>query len=89
MEYSYPISMDWSVEEIISVINFFEIIEKVYKQGVNRKEMMAHYRKFKKVVPSIAEEKKIFREFQEMSGYSAYHAVKMMKESKDTDMIRL
>ncbi|MED3642700.1 UPF0223 family protein [Caldifermentibacillus hisashii] len=90
MEYSYPISMDWTTEEIISVIQFFEAIEKVYDKGIERTQLMEQYRKFKQVVPSIGEEKKVFREFEEVSGYSAYHAVKKLKESNvDTEIIKL
>ncbi|MEN0659264.1 UPF0223 family protein [Caldifermentibacillus hisashii] len=90
MEYSYPISMDWTTEEIISVVQFFEAIEKVYDKGIERTRLMEQYRKFKQVVPSIGEEKKVFREFEEVSGYSAYHAVKKLKESNvDTEIIKL
>ncbi|WAA11102.1 UPF0223 family protein [Fervidibacillus albus] len=89
MEFAYPISMDWTTKEIIDVVRFFESVEKVYDQGMERNQMMERYRKFKQVVPSIGEEKKIFREFQEVSGLSAYHAVKKMKESKDGQTIRL
>lgn len=89
MEYSYPISIDWSTDEIIIVIQFFEAIEKVYEKGVQRAVLMEKYRKFKLVVPSIGEEKKVFREFEDVSGYSAYHAVKKMKEATDKDIIKL
>ena len=69
MNYSYPISIDWSTEEIVKVVQFFEAIEKVYHQGVKRNELMDKYRKFKDVVPSIGEEKRIFREFEDVSGF--------------------
>lgn len=36
MEYSYPISMDWTTDEIIAVVQFFEAIEKVYEKGIQR-----------------------------------------------------
>ncbi|WAA13243.1 UPF0223 family protein [Fervidibacillus halotolerans] len=88
-EYTYPISMDWTTQEIIDVVQFFESVEKVYEQGMERKRLMERYRKFKKVVPSIGEERKIFREFEEVSGLSAYHVVKKMKELKEGQMIRL
>lgn len=89
MEYSYPISMDWTTDEIIAVVQFFEAIEKVYEKGIQRDQLMEKYRKFKQIVPSIGEEKKIFREFEEVSGYSAYHAVKKMKEEKDITLLKL
>ncbi|MCU9612249.1 UPF0223 family protein [Caldibacillus lycopersici] len=83
MEYSYPISFDWSTDEIINVVQFFEAIEKVYGNGITKKELMEKYRLFKQVVPSIGEEKSIFREFEQVSGYASYKAVKMMKETDD------
>lgn len=89
MEYSYPIDPDWSTEEIITVVQFFQCIEKVFEKGVKRRELLATYRKFKQVVPSIGEEKKIFREFEEVSGYSPYKAVKTMKEMEEDRVIKL
>lgn len=89
MEYSYPISMDWSTEEIIDVVQFFESIEKSYQNGVKREKLMEQYQKFKVIVPSIGEERKIFREFEEISGFSGYHVVKKMKESEDGATIKL
>ncbi|MBN4916975.1 UPF0223 family protein [Staphylococcus sp. EG-SA-23] len=37
MEYEYPIDLDWSNEEMISVINFFNHVEKYYESGVTVK----------------------------------------------------
>lgn len=81
--------MDWTTEEIIHVVEFFEAIEKVYENGVRKTELHERYRKFKNVVPAIGEERKIFREFEEVSSFSAYHAIKKMKESKEQDIIKL
>ncbi|WP_210469528.1 UPF0223 family protein [Sporosarcina sp. 6E9] len=76
MEYSYPLRTDWATDEIISVIAFYEVIEKAYEAGTERDEIMNAYREFKKVVPSKAEEKTLLKEFEEASGYSSYHIVK-------------
>ncbi|MBO1915133.1 UPF0223 family protein, partial [Microvirga sp. 3-52] len=54
MEYSYPLRTDWATDEIISVIAFYEVIEKAYEAGTERDEIMNAYREFKKVVPSKA-----------------------------------
>lgn len=89
MEYSYPISIDWSTEEIIDVVEFFQLIEQAYESGVQREKLMEQYRKFKKVVPSIGEEKRIFQEFEDVSGLSSYQAVKCMKEIEDGTLIKL
>lgn len=89
MEYSYPFSIDWTTDEIVDVVEFFEAIEKAYEKGVNRQELMNKYRKFKIVVPSMAEEKTYFREFEEESGYVSFNVVKKMKEASDADLIRI
>ncbi|HZG70878.1 MAG TPA: UPF0223 family protein [Chondromyces sp.] len=89
MEYSYPFSSDWTTEEVVDVIQFFETIEKVYERGVKRNELMSKYRRFKEIVPSIAEEKKLSKEFEEVSGYSTYHAIKKMKEAAEDDVIKV
>ncbi|QTD42453.1 UPF0223 family protein [Sporosarcina sp. Te-1] len=87
MEYSYPIRHDWSTQEIIEVVSFFEMIEKAYETKVERAEFMQAYRKFKGIVPSMAEEKTLFKEFEEASGLNSYHIVKLAKEANDGDAI--
>lgn len=89
MEYSYPFSIEWTTDEIVDVVEFFEAIEKAYEKGIKRQELMDKYRKFKKVVPSMAEEKTYFREFEEESGYVSFHVVKKMKEASDDELIRI
>lgn len=89
MEYQYPIDPDWSTEEIVDVIKFFECVEKGYESGVNREELLRVYRRFKEIVPSKAEEKKIFDEFQETSGYSSYLIIKKSKELDDMKSIKM
>lgn len=83
-EYSYPIEFDWTTEEIIKVVSFYETVENVYEQGVPGETFMQKYREFKTVVRSIAEEKTAFREFEDVSGYAAYPAVKAAKEGHFT-----
>ena len=89
MEYSYPFSIDWSTAEIVDVIKFFEGIEQAYEKGIKREVMMAKYRRFKEIVPSQAEEKSIFREFEEASGYVSYPAIKQTKEATDGMIIKV
>lgn len=83
-EYSYPLDFEWTTDEIIKVVSFYETIEKVYEQGVSGEVFMQKYRDFKTVVRSIAEEKTAFREFEEVSGYAAYPAVKAAKEGQSS-----
>ncbi|WP_203362181.1 UPF0223 family protein [Bacillus sp. REN10] len=89
MEYSYPFSTDWTTEEVIDVIKFFEAIEKAYEKGVDKAELMTAYRRFKEIVPSKAEEKKLCNEFEDASGYSSYHAVQKMKTAEDGQRIKM
>lgn len=87
MEYQYPLDYSWSTEETIDVIHFFEAIEKAYEKGINREELLAIYRRFKEIVPSKAEEKKLCNEFEEMSGYSSYRTIKTAKDAESNQRI--
>lgn len=89
MDYSYPFSIDWSTDEIIDVVAFFEGIEMAYEKGIKRQDLLARYRRFKEVVPSIAEEKTYFREFEEESGYASFPAIKDMKAKNDDEIIKV
>jgi uncharacterized protein YktA (UPF0223 family) len=89
MEYQYPIDYSWSTDEIVDVIKFFEAIEKAYEKGIERDELMKVYRRFKEIVPSIAEEKTVCGEFEEISGYSSYRTIKKAKESSSGDRIKM
>ncbi|WP_096199196.1 UPF0223 family protein [Bacillus sp. FJAT-45350] len=91
MEHSVnmPISLDWSKEEVIDVMEFFQGIEKVYSKGLERDRLMNLYRRFKEIVPSKSEEKQIFNQFDSDSGLSCYHAVKKAKESESGLIIKL
>ncbi|WP_391208310.1 UPF0223 family protein [Psychrobacillus sp. L4] len=88
MDYTYPFSLDWSTKEIVDVVQFFEVIENAYEKGVKREELLKKYRRFKEIVPSIAEEKTYFREFEKESGYASYPIIKQMKEKEDGVLIR-
>ena len=89
MEYSYPLSTDWTTQEMVDVVHFFEAVEAAYEKGIKREVFMAKYRRFKEIVPSQAAEKTILREFEQASGYVGYKAVKQAKEAADGQIIRL
>ncbi|MDR0137197.1 UPF0223 family protein [Metabacillus idriensis] len=89
MDYQYPIQPDWSTNEIIDVIAFFQSIEKAYEKGISREDLMKAYRRFKEIVPGKAEEKNLCDDFEEMSGYSSYRAIKKSRESSDSDQIKM
>ncbi|TCT26928.1 uncharacterized protein YktA (UPF0223 family) [Melghiribacillus thermohalophilus] len=82
MEYHYPIDETWSKKEVIDVIHFFQMVENAYEKGVNRDDLLHSYTRFKQIVPSKSEEKKLCREFEKGSGYSCYHAVKRARSAE-------
>lgn len=88
-EYQYPLRADWSTEEVVEVIDFFTKVEQAYESSVDREEFMKHYRSFKKVVPSMAEEKTLCKEFEESSGYVAFRVVKLAKESTVGEQLKI
>ncbi|MEK5039702.1 UPF0223 family protein [Sporosarcina sp. FSL K6-3457] len=88
MDYNYPIRHDWSTAEMITVVAFYEAVEKAYESGISKEQLMEAYRGFKKVVPAMAEEKTLDKEFEEASGYVSYRVVKAAKEAADGEMIR-
>ncbi|MER1955840.1 MAG: UPF0223 family protein [Solibacillus sp.] len=89
MEYSYPLNTDWTTQEMVAVVQFFEVIELAYEKGVKREVVMTRYKRFKEIVPSQAEEKTICREFEEASKYVPYRVVKLAKELADGQIVRM
>lgn len=85
-EYQYPIDIDWTTEEMIQVVEMWTVLEQAYEKGVDTAIFLETYKDFKKVIRSIGEEKKLGREFEELSGYSLYRAV---QEAKKTSQKRL
>lgn len=89
MEYSYPLSTDWTTEEMVDVVHFFEAIEAAYEKGIAREQFMRVYRRFKEIVPSQAEEKTILKQFEQASGYVGYKAIQLAKQLADGQTVRL
>lgn len=81
MEYNYPLDYQWSTEEIILVITLYNAVEQAYEEGIHRDEFMKAYQGFKTVVDSKSEEKQIDREFKNISGYSIYQVVTLIKDN--------
>ncbi|GAE33795.1 UPF0223 family protein [Halalkalibacter akibai] len=84
MESKWQISLDWSTEEVVCVIEFFEVVEKAYKGGVDREKVLALYRRFKEIVPSKSEEKQLFKQYDEELGISSYKVIKKAREETST-----
>ena len=72
---------------MVTIVKFYEAIEKAYEKGIIREELMGLYRRFKEIVPSKAEEKKIDKEFQ-VSGYSIYRAIQRAKEVEEQKVVK-
>ena len=58
------------------------------KMVSSEKNLMKKYRRFKEIVPSMAEEKTYFREFEKESGYASFPIIKKMKETNDGAIIK-
>ena len=82
-QYSYPLDLSWSTEELASVLSFYNDVETAYEGKVEAKRLLESYKKFKVVVPSKSEEKRLGREFEIASGYSFYRAVQLAKEKEE------
>ena len=89
MEYQYPIDIDWTTEEIVDVVKFFECIELAYEKGIEKDALMEQYKVFKKIVPGKAQEKNVCDEFEESSGYSTYRTIKKAKEAETGAKIKM
>ncbi|WP_409305955.1 UPF0223 family protein [Peribacillus sp. SCS-155] len=89
MDYQYPMDLDWKTEEVIDAIKFYEAIEKAYEDKILKEDLLTAYRRFKEIVPGKADEKRYDEEFEEVSGYSSYRAVKKAKETDDGSWVSM
>lgn len=61
MEYQYPLDLDWTNDEMMKVIHFFNKIENYYEASVKGDEVLNAYKNFKHIVPGKADEKQILK----------------------------
>ena len=54
-QYSYPLDLSWSTEELASVLLFLIDVEAAYESKVEAKKLLNSYKGFKLVVPSKSE----------------------------------
>jgi uncharacterized protein YktA (UPF0223 family) len=80
--YEYPLNLDWNTEEMVAVIAMWNAVEKAYEKGVKISDLLTAYQDFKKVVPSIGEEKQLGKQFESSSSYSLYRTIKNAKEKQ-------
>lgn len=80
--FTYPIVEDWTRDEMISVIDFFRAIENAYEdqKGVSKKKLADQYAKFRKINPSKVEQRKLERDFENVSGYPVYPVLKKLED---------
>lgn len=83
MEYQYPLDLDWTNEEMMQVIHFFNKIENYYESSVKGEDVKKAYKKIKEIVPGKAEEKQIFKEFENKSGYNSYKVVQEVNKNPE------
>lgn len=50
---------------------------------------MTVYRRFKEIVPSKSEEKRLCNEFEEISGYSSYRTIQQVKSASADQKIKM
>lgn len=86
MNYNYPLEQDWSIEETLKVVSFYNAIEKAYEQGIDKTELMEAYRGFSEVVMMKSEQRKLQKAFAEVSGYDAYE---VLQKAKTQTLIRM
>ena len=87
--FSYPLDEDWTTEEIVAVVEFFEAVETGYDEGIKAGKLKGHYKNFKQVVPTKSEEKTLFKEFKERSGFEPFTLTRQLKDSGDEDILKL
>ncbi len=86
MDYNYPLDYTWSTEDIVDVVALYNAVEQAYEEGIDKKDFLDAYRKFKNVVGTKSEEKQLDKAFEEVSGYSIY---KVFKASQEKDWIKM
>ncbi|MGX7196112.1 UPF0223 family protein [Enterococcus olivae] len=82
-DYQYPIDLNWTTDEMVLVVNMWDALEQVYEKGIPTQKFLSTYKAFKTVVRSIGEERRLGREFEELSGYSLYRALQEAKTKTD------
>ncbi|MFD1419740.1 UPF0223 family protein [Lactiplantibacillus songbeiensis] len=79
--YQYPLDETWTTSEIITVTNFYRLIETANESTVPKAELLAAYQAFKQIVPAKSLEKQIGREFEAASGYSIYKTMQAAQQT--------
>lgn len=78
-DYQYPLDLDWSTDKMVAVMHLWDLLEQAYENGVDTATFLQAHQDFKKVVPSIGEERRLGKEFEQLSGYSLYRTLQAAK----------
>ncbi|MCA0979849.1 UPF0223 family protein [Exiguobacterium aestuarii] len=88
MQINYPINPDWTTDELIEVVEFYNVVAQANEGGVEREVFLDAYRAFKQIVTSKSEEKQLNAVHDEQTGYSTYRTVQVAMKSS-SKMIKL
>lgn len=89
MSYQYPLEVHWNRQEIIDVVNFYSLVEQAYEKGIKKENILLAYARFKQIVPSKSEEKKLCSSFEKQSGYSCYQTIKKASALNQGQMLKM
>ncbi|TCI23323.1 UPF0223 family protein [Exiguobacterium sp. SL-10] len=81
MQINYPINPDWTTDELIEVVEFYNQVALANEGGVDRESFLDAYRSFKQIVTSKSEEKQLSAVHDEQTGYSTYRTVQAALKS--------
>lgn len=81
MQINYPINPDWTTDELIEVVEFYNQVALANEGGVDRESFLDAYRSFKQIVTSKSEEKQLSAVHDEQTGYSTYRTVQTALKS--------
>jgi len=87
--YSYPLDENWTQDDIVTVIDLYNEVEKAYESGVQRDEFLQKYRSFQQVVPMKMEQKRLDKAFELESGYSIYQVFKQCQNANTRGKVRI
>jgi uncharacterized protein YktA (UPF0223 family) len=77
MDNEYKIDYDlFSVEEIIKIIGFFNMIEKIKSRKIDKHTLQENYIEYRRILNNIALEKKYDKMLYEKSRISIYKIMK-------------
>ena len=82
--YTYPIDYDlFTAEEVSVIIEFLSLIEDANEKKVKVDPIVLSkkHQDFRRLINSIAMEKKIDRDFENVSGYSIYKTIQKYKDN--------